>query len=149
MPALRRSRLGFQGALLLAPFVWVAIELARARITAFPWDLLGIAQVDNPLLLRLAPVTGAYGISFLIAAVNGWAVGGGFGICMLHDVRIASTRARFASGFITAALGPEYGLSVTVPVDGFPPATLVGLTETPESTGAGGRFSTRSTELKL
>jgi apolipoprotein N-acyltransferase len=73
--ALRRSRLGFQGALLLAPFVWVAIELARARITGFPWDLLGIAQVDNPLLLRLAPVTGAYGISFLIAAVNGlWLV---------------------------------------------------------------------------
>src|SRR6185295_9066603 len=50
-----------------------------------------------------------------VAAVNGWAVGGGFGLCMLHDVRIASSRARFASGFITAGLGPEYGLSVTVP----------------------------------
>src|SRR5260370_25896634 len=67
---LRRSRIGVQGALLLSPFAWVAVELARARITALPWDLLGIAQVDNPLLTRLAPVTGAYGLSFVIAAVN-------------------------------------------------------------------------------
>ena len=59
-----------QWLLVLAPFGWVAVELARARITSFPWDLLGIAQVDNPLLVRLAPVTGAYGLSFVIAAVN-------------------------------------------------------------------------------
>jgi apolipoprotein N-acyltransferase len=57
-------------ALLLSPFAWVAVELARARITGFPWDLLGIAQVDNPLLTRLAPLTGSYGLSFIIAAVN-------------------------------------------------------------------------------
>ena len=44
---IRRSRLGRQGALFLAPFVWVAVELARARITGLPWDLLGIAQVDQ------------------------------------------------------------------------------------------------------
>jgi apolipoprotein N-acyltransferase len=68
--ALRRSRLGVRGALLLSPCVWVAVELARARITGLPWDLLGVTQVDNPLLTRLAPVTGAYGISFVIAAVN-------------------------------------------------------------------------------
>ena len=29
--------------LLIAPFAWVATELARTRITGFPWDLLGIA----------------------------------------------------------------------------------------------------------
>ena len=62
--------LGVQGALLLSPFAWVAVELARARITGFPWDLLGITQVDNLLLTRLAPYVGAYGISFVIAAVN-------------------------------------------------------------------------------
>jgi apolipoprotein N-acyltransferase len=65
-----RRRFGRQVALLLVPFVWVAVELARARITGLPWDLLGIAQVDNPLLTRLAPITGAYGLSFVIAAVN-------------------------------------------------------------------------------
>jgi apolipoprotein N-acyltransferase len=67
---IRRSRWGVQGALRLVPFLWVAVELARARITGLPWDLLGIAQVDNPLLIRLAPITGAYGISFVIATVN-------------------------------------------------------------------------------
>jgi apolipoprotein N-acyltransferase len=65
-----RNRFGRQAALLLVPFAWVAVELARARITGLPWDLLGISQVDNPLLTRLAPITGAYGLSFVIAAVN-------------------------------------------------------------------------------
>src|SRR5580658_9157357 len=65
-----RLRFGRQIALLLSPFAWVAVELARAHITGLPWDLLGVAQVDNPLLIRLAPITGAYGLSFVIAAVN-------------------------------------------------------------------------------
>jgi apolipoprotein N-acyltransferase len=65
-----RRRFGRQSALLLAPFAWVAVELARARITGLPWDLLGTAQVDNPLLTRFAPITGVYGLSFIIAAVN-------------------------------------------------------------------------------
>jgi len=63
-------RFGRQVALLLVPFAWVAVELARARITGLPWDLLGVAQVDNPLLTRLAPIMGVYGLSFVIAAVN-------------------------------------------------------------------------------
>ncbi len=65
-----RLRSGPQAALLLSPFAWVAVELARARITGFPWDLLGMTQVDNPLLTKLAPWTGVFGLSFVIAAVN-------------------------------------------------------------------------------
>jgi apolipoprotein N-acyltransferase len=57
-------------ALLLAPFAWVAVELARTRITGFPWDLLGISQVDNIPLARIATVTGVYGLSFEIMVVN-------------------------------------------------------------------------------
>jgi apolipoprotein N-acyltransferase len=56
--------------LLATPFLWVAVELARARITGFPWDLLGYTQVDNLTLTRLAPWAGVMGISFVIAAVN-------------------------------------------------------------------------------
>ncbi len=56
--------------LLLAPFVWVAVELARTRITGFPWDLLGISQVDNIPLSHIATVTGVYGLSFEIMVVN-------------------------------------------------------------------------------
>jgi apolipoprotein N-acyltransferase len=57
-------------ALLSAPFLWVAIELARTRVSGFPWDLLGITQVDNIPLTRIATVTGVYGLSFEILLVN-------------------------------------------------------------------------------
>jgi apolipoprotein N-acyltransferase len=68
--AARRKSVGVRGALVLAPFLWVAVELARSRITGFPWDLLGTAQVGNIPLSRIATVTGVYGISFEIALVN-------------------------------------------------------------------------------
>jgi len=57
-------------AICVAPFLWVAIELARGRITGFPWDLLGYTQVDNLLLTRLAPWTGVMGLSLLVAVGN-------------------------------------------------------------------------------
>jgi apolipoprotein N-acyltransferase len=57
-------------ALISAPFFWVAMELARTRITGFPWNLLGIAQVDNSALCRIASSTGVYGVSFEILLVN-------------------------------------------------------------------------------
>lgn len=68
---LTRSRI-FANARVLAlvPVVWVAVELARAHVTSFPWDLLGYAQVDNLPLTRLATFTGVYGLSFVIALVN-------------------------------------------------------------------------------
>ena len=59
-----------RSALLLAPAVWVAVELARTRISGFPWNLLGITQVDNIPLARVATVTGVYGLSFEIMLVN-------------------------------------------------------------------------------
>ncbi len=56
--------------LVAAPFLWVAVELARTRITAFPWELLGYAQTGNFALTRIATFTGVYGLSFEIALVN-------------------------------------------------------------------------------
>jgi apolipoprotein N-acyltransferase len=53
-----------------APFLWVAVELARTRITAFPWELLGYAQTGNFALTRIATLVGVYGLSFEIALVN-------------------------------------------------------------------------------
>ncbi|HWZ83857.1 MAG TPA: apolipoprotein N-acyltransferase [Terriglobales bacterium] len=57
-------------ALVLAPLLWVAVELARTRISAFPWELLGYTQTDNPALARIATLTGVYGLSFEILLVN-------------------------------------------------------------------------------
>lgn len=61
---------GSKRAILLAPALWVAVELARARITGFPWDLLGTAQVDNIPLAQVARWTGVYGLSLGIMLVN-------------------------------------------------------------------------------
>ncbi|WP_348268605.1 apolipoprotein N-acyltransferase [Edaphobacter sp. DSM 109919] len=86
-----RQRFGRQATLVLVPFAWVAVELARARITGFPWDQLGMTQVDNSLLTRLAPITGVYGLSFIIAAVNA-----------LWLVRIRIREQRFTRPVLTA-----------------------------------------------
>ena len=61
---------GSRRALFLSPFLWVGLELARTRISGFPWDLLGTAQVNNISLSRLATFTGVYGLSFEIMLVN-------------------------------------------------------------------------------
>jgi apolipoprotein N-acyltransferase len=57
-------------ALAAAPFLWVAVELARTRITAFPWELLGYSQTANFSLTRIATIVGVYGLSFEIMLVN-------------------------------------------------------------------------------
>ena len=60
----------FRRPLVAAPFLWVAVELARTRITAFPWELLGYVQTGNFALTRITTLTGVYGLSFEIVLVN-------------------------------------------------------------------------------
>lgn len=50
-----------------------------------------------------------------IAAINGVAVGAGFGLATAVDIRIASDQARFSTMFIKRALGPDFGLSWFLP----------------------------------
>jgi apolipoprotein N-acyltransferase len=57
-------------ALLFAPLLWTALELAGARVTSVPWDQLGYSQVDNGVLNDLPQWTGVYGISFLLVFMN-------------------------------------------------------------------------------
>ena len=59
-----------RGPLVLAPFLWVAVELLRTRIFGVPWDMLGVSQVDNVALCRVATWVGVYGVSFEIILVN-------------------------------------------------------------------------------
>jgi apolipoprotein N-acyltransferase len=69
--------------LMVSPCAWVAVELARAQITGFPWDLLGYTQVDSLAITTLAPFAGVMGLSFIVAAINA-----------LWLVRIKSTNRR-------------------------------------------------------
>jgi len=81
-------------ALCVAPFLWVAVELARGRITGVPWDLLGYTQVDSSWLTKLAPWTGVMGISLLIAAAN----------CLWFTMTAKRTSMRFAGPVIAIVL---------------------------------------------
>ena len=72
----RRATGSTRVALAVAPFLWVGLDLAAARITSVPWDQLGYSQIDNALINQLAPFTGVYGITFVLVAVNALLAGG-------------------------------------------------------------------------
>ena len=56
---------------LIIPSLWVLMEFLRGTLfTGFPWCFLGHTQYKNPLIIQIADVTGAYGVSFLIVAAN-------------------------------------------------------------------------------
>ncbi len=57
-------------ALVAAPFLWVAVELARTRSSPVPWELIGYSQTGNFALTRIASLTGVYALSFEIVLVN-------------------------------------------------------------------------------
>lgn len=61
---------------LTVPLIWVAVEWLRAVFTLAHLDFfrLGYSQARFTPLIQIAEITGVYGVSFLIAAVNGLAV---------------------------------------------------------------------------
>ena len=105
---IRRATGSTRLALASAPVLWVAVELAGARITSVPWDQLGYSQVDNALLNQLAPWTGVYGISFVLIAVNALLAG------VLVLDRPTSRRLCALAGVALAA-GGWAGISLSPP----------------------------------
>jgi apolipoprotein N-acyltransferase len=66
------SRFSRYPALFIAPVLWVILELVRTyAFTGFPWSVLGYSQYKFTSLIQIADITGVYGISFLVLAVNG------------------------------------------------------------------------------
>src|ERR1700746_1339319 len=63
-------RRGVALACVLAPFFWVTLEFARTHLPyiGFPWNLTGYAASNSLALLQLTPITGIWGLSFVIAA---------------------------------------------------------------------------------
>jgi enoyl-CoA hydratase/carnithine racemase len=51
----------------------------------------------------------------VLAALNGHAVGGGFGLALLCDVRIANRAAKLGANFCRLGLAPGMGISATLP----------------------------------
>lgn len=52
--------------------LWTVMESLRDLIPfgGFGWGTLGVTQVDNRITLRLASITGVWGVSFVLVAVN-------------------------------------------------------------------------------
>jgi len=105
-------------ALLLSPFLWVAMELARTYlITGFPWNLLGYA-VPFAGLRQIACVTGIYGLSFLAATTSA-----------LGTWVILRWRARWPclvlGGWVAFLLVGNWALAPPAPTRGPNPAVLV------------------------
>ncbi len=52
--------------------LWTVMEWLRDLIPlgGFGWGSLGVSQVDNRITLRLASITGVWGVSFVVVAVN-------------------------------------------------------------------------------
>jgi len=66
---IRRTKLP---ALFIAPLFWVVLEFLRSYIfTGFPWSSIGYSQYKFLGIIQIADITGVYGVSFLVVAVNG------------------------------------------------------------------------------
>ena len=70
--SLIEKRQGTAAALLGAPFIWVSLEFLRTHFfwLALPWGMLAHSQYLNSTIIQIAAITGAYGVSFLVMAVN-------------------------------------------------------------------------------
>ena len=135
----RRATGDVRLALLAVPFLWIAVELASARVTGFPWDQLGDSQVDNALLIRLAPWTGAYGIGFVVAAANAllagvWLLRGSAGQQLQTGQRRRTDQRRFAIAGLVLMVAGTVGLFMQVPR---PPGTATAVLVQPDLNVAG------------
>ena len=51
----------------------------------------------------------------IIAAIQGSAIGGGLGLAMVADFRVAVPEVRFAGNFVAIGIHPGFGLTCTLP----------------------------------
>ncbi len=74
--AARVASLRFRVPIIVAvPVVWVGLEYFRSWfLTGFPWYYLAHSQYRWTRLIQMSDLAGAYGVSFVVALVNGWLV---------------------------------------------------------------------------
>ncbi len=51
----------------------------------------------------------------IVGAINGSAVGGGFGLAVMPDFRVATPETRFTANFVKLGFHPGFGLTYTLP----------------------------------
>lgn len=51
--------------------LWILLEWLRSWIfTGFPWNLLGVSQWQNIMLIQICEYTGVFGVSFVVILIN-------------------------------------------------------------------------------
>ena len=55
------------------------------------------------------------GLKPVVAAIQGPAIGGGLGLALVADFRVAAPEARFAANFVKIGIHPGFGLTYTLP----------------------------------
>ncbi|MBI3785204.1 MAG: apolipoprotein N-acyltransferase [Deltaproteobacteria bacterium] len=93
---------------LLAGMAWAGAELGRVRLfIGEPFGLFGYSQLEARPLVQLADITGVYGISFLLIAVN--AAIAELWMAYSHRLRaqrmLTGAQAWTAAGLVAATLG--------------------------------------------
>lgn len=87
-------------ALFIVPLLWTTFEFARSyALTGFPWLLLGYSQYRFLPLIQISDITGIYGVSFLVAGMNGLL----FDIFILRPQRLKKMPL-FAQGTVTIGI---------------------------------------------
>jgi apolipoprotein N-acyltransferase len=114
---------GHWTALVGIPALWVVHELARTRVlTGLPWNLLAHSQWSTPALIQISDVTGAYGVSFLVAMVN---------------VAIVLAEREWRTGAVRRALAPlAVAVVVVVAAGAYGQTRLASVGGTPAGAGA-------------
>jgi len=88
---------------LVAPVIWVVLEYGKAHLlTGFPWENLGYSQYRYLPLIQIADLFGTFGISALIAAVNGVAAEA---VLAIGHRRIFSKRLWLSAALTGALIG--------------------------------------------
>ena len=88
----------------IAPILWTTLEYVRSyALSGFPWSSLGYSQYKFLPFIQIADITGIYGISFLIVAVNG-AIADILLLKRRHDERPLYSFLPTFSGFVIISL---------------------------------------------
>lgn len=74
-----------------------------------------IAALDRMRILHEIVRLMGYSSKPFVAAVEGWAVGGGLSLAMLCDTVVAGHAARFKAGFGEIGMAPDTGILFTLP----------------------------------
>lgn len=97
------------------PVVWTGVELLRTyNPLGFPWFLLGHSQITALPMVQIADVGGAYGVTFVVAAVNGLLAD--IVLSRLKVDRPAAPAGPESSGSPASATVPRPGLGISAPL---------------------------------